>query len=189
MVLLVPYPVPGTPCDGTWLPVNLGVQKFFNFADVKPGDSGEDTLSLHLNNNDAWLRLVIDGVTDTEGNPACTEPELAAESNCPQTNGDLRSQMLFSVWFDGIEGTTYACNNIQDSGEQTIIAAGPIDLAGEIWNLKDYNEMYLKGGETACFGIKWELPSTVGNNAQTDTFGFNASFQVVQYRNNPNATF
>ena len=34
------YPVPGTSCDGTWAATDLGVEKFFNYADVKPGEIG-----------------------------------------------------------------------------------------------------------------------------------------------------
>ena len=51
------YPVLNSPCDGTWLPTNLGAHKFFNFPDVKPGDSGEDTISLHVSTNDAYACL------------------------------------------------------------------------------------------------------------------------------------
>ena len=32
---------------------------FFNFSDIKPGDIGEDTISLHVNNNNAWACLII----------------------------------------------------------------------------------------------------------------------------------
>src|SRR3989338_9560149 len=28
------------------------IEKFFDFVDLKPGDIGEDTISLHVNNND-----------------------------------------------------------------------------------------------------------------------------------------
>ena len=27
---------------------------FFNFTDLKPGDEGEDTISIHVDDNDAW---------------------------------------------------------------------------------------------------------------------------------------
>jgi len=32
----------------------------------KPGDEGENTISLHVDNNDAWLRLVIKNMTDND---------------------------------------------------------------------------------------------------------------------------
>ncbi len=184
--------VPNCPwADSSWSLTDLqnGVQKFFNFSDIKPGDFGEDTVSLHVD-NDAWLRIVIDQAVDTEGNPACTEPESATEyvsetDKCPHATGELRPQLLFSIWIDngagGKEHGGVACDNIKNGNEGIMgIEKRPINAGGETWNPSAF---LLKG--TTCFGIAWELPLTVGNNAQTDVFGFNASFQVQQVRNNP----
>src|SRR3990167_4747947 len=49
---------------GNWSESDLGVHKFFNFDDIKPGDWGEDTISLHVIDNDAWGRFIIDGISD-----------------------------------------------------------------------------------------------------------------------------
>jgi hypothetical protein len=38
---------------------------------------------------------------------------------------------------------------------------------------------------TYYFGIGWELPDEVGNEAQTDIFSADMTFEVEQYRNNP----
>ncbi len=73
----------GQPCDGTWDLTDLqnGVHKFFNFDDVKPGDVGEDTVSLHVYNNDAWGRMVVNVTADDDN--TCTSSEQVAESgNC-----------------------------------------------------------------------------------------------------------
>jgi len=173
------YPVIGSPCDGTWAATNLGAQKFFNFRDVKPGDSGEDTISIHVDNNDSWLRLVIKDVADLDN--SCTEPEEESNDTCtvatPDTNpgdGELRENLLFSVFTDA------DCDNIQDTGDVTIISAGPIDLQGETWQLPSF----LPGDTKVCFGVEWSLPSTVGNEVQTDSLGATMEFQVEQYRNN-----
>src|SRR3990167_7936458 len=56
--------------------LDLGVHKFFNFTDLKPGDRGEDTISLHVYTNDAWGRLIIDNLIDKDVD--CTEPESEA---------------------------------------------------------------------------------------------------------------
>lgn len=50
-----PFPQVGDPCDVSWNLTDLTVQKFFDFLDLKPGDRGEDTISLHVNNNDAYI--------------------------------------------------------------------------------------------------------------------------------------
>lgn len=63
----------------TWALTDLGVKhRFFWFNDVKPGDFGEDTISLHVD-NDAWLRLLISAVTNN-GN-GLTEPEDVVDAD------------------------------------------------------------------------------------------------------------
>ena len=62
-------PYPKGPCDGTWLPKNLGAEKFFNFPDVKPGDQGEDTISLHVGTNDAYACVDVSITSNAENTP------------------------------------------------------------------------------------------------------------------------
>lgn len=46
----------GEDCEGTWEATDLGPRnQFFNYDDVKPGDQGENTISLHVDTNDAWM--------------------------------------------------------------------------------------------------------------------------------------
>jgi predicted ribosomally synthesized peptide with SipW-like signal peptide len=235
----------GTGFDTTWTESDLvpGVHKFFYLTDIKPGDDGEDTISLHVYNNDAWGKLVIGNIVDTEGSPACTEPELKAEEGvgkcsgapgcfeiqnqadcehhnyciwtvgCPHAKGELRQNLKLSVWLDegatpGFQGQaidTTEGDNIKQAGEFELITPGPVDLAGEIWNLYDglkaaYQTHSCTGGAGNCsgltadghmvgsityyFGVAWELPTTVGNEVQSDVFGGDMTLQVVQYRNN-----
>lgn len=197
------YPEIGSACDGTWAAADLGTQKFFNFSDIKPGDSGENTVSLHVANNDAWLRLIIKDVTDLDN--SCNEPEGSDEmlnldgsvSTIPScsTTGELRENLLFSVWLDqgyesgfqGKEKDEGEGDNIWqgESYEPMIITEGPIDTDGETWDLKDLDDAYLASGDTAYFGIAWNLPDVVGNIVQTDSLGATMEFQVEQRRNNP----
>src|SRR3990167_9404282 len=48
-------------------------RQFFNFTDVKPGDWGEDTISLHVKDNEAWLCTDVT-LTSNDDN-GLTEPE------------------------------------------------------------------------------------------------------------------
>src|SRR3989344_5729216 len=50
-----------------------GEYLFFNFFDLKPGDWGEDTISIHVKDNDAWACMSID-LTKNDDN-GLTEPE------------------------------------------------------------------------------------------------------------------
>src|SRR3989344_5629285 len=178
------YPAEDSPCVGTWEATDLGVQQFFNCADMKPGDSGENTVSLHVLNNDAWLRMIIKAVTDED--VSCTEPEEDVDPNgigCGVSTpgaGELRENLSFTV-FDDNGADSNKCNNILDTGEVTLISAGTIDASGETWPLPTP----VIGGQIVCFGITWDLPSTVGNETQTDSMSATMEFEVVQSRNNP----
>ena len=186
----------GCPTTSSWTLTDLGAEhKFFDFADIKPGDYGEDTISLHVD-NDAWLRLVIDGLNNDD--VSCTEPEEEVEgAGCGgigNGSGELRQNLLFTMWLD--QGVTLGFQGPQDLSEcdndhvsefePTIIFEGPIDPGGEIWDLANYPGFpYLLADQTACFGVAWTLPSTVGNEVQSDSFVGNMTFNVEQHRNNP----
>lgn len=109
---------------GQWEETDLrdGVHKFFNFGDLKPGDWGEDTISLHVYNNDAWGKMKIRFYNDKDN--TCTEPEGEAEmggltNTIPPTpvpgctpNGELYSQMTFETWLDQGRTPGFQCGAI-----------------------------------------------------------------------------
>src|SRR3989344_3328342 len=108
------YPQPGTPCEGTWTEKDLGAgtDKFFNLVDIKPGDNGENTISLHVYSNDAWGRLIVNATSTENG---CNEPETEVPDNtCANPgvgDGELAQNMTFYAWLDqggtaGFQGTT-----------------------------------------------------------------------------------
>jgi predicted ribosomally synthesized peptide with SipW-like signal peptide len=137
----------GEDCDGTWEPTDLGAQKFFSFADIKPGDEGEDTVSLHVFDNDAWGRLVINHITDIDN--TCVDPEQAADAEngacvAPNGDGELRENLDFWVWLDegetpGFQGKTDKGegDNIKQDDEIMLIQKGNIDAGGETHNIWD----------------------------------------------------
>ncbi len=96
----VGYPV-GLPCTGTWAAKDLGAETFFNFNDVKPGDEGENTISLHITSNPAWACVDVDIVTNDD--MSSNEPELATgdATNTPDTmDGELAQNIKFASWLD-----------------------------------------------------------------------------------------
>jgi predicted ribosomally synthesized peptide with SipW-like signal peptide len=213
----------GKPCSGTWSLTNLenGVHKFFNFDDVKPGDVGEDTVSLHVYDNDAWGRMNV--IVTKDADNTCTSSEQIAEDGDCETPGvglgDLRKNLNFSIWLD--EGTTPGFqgkgtdsgegDNVKQDGEIELVAPGEIDASGEthdIWEglsaayvahgcaVADGHTNYtlchglaadgrMVASATYYFGIGWDLPLETGNEAQTDEFVGDISFEIEQYRNNP----
>jgi len=103
---------------GNWSETDLkdGVHKFFSFGDLKPGDWGEDTISLHVYDNDAWGKVMMGNMVSAEN--TCTEPETESEPNCANdTNGELLSAMLpgFMMWLD--QGQMPGFQNMDASGQ------------------------------------------------------------------------
>lgn len=96
---------------------------FLNFNDLKPGDYGEDTISLHVTNNASWL--CGDVTVTRNADETCNEPENdvvggeggtcgAGDAN---TNGDLLGELDFMYWAD--DG-----DNVLETGETPTITTG-----------------------------------------------------------------
>jgi predicted ribosomally synthesized peptide with SipW-like signal peptide len=197
-------PNQGEECYCTWDLTDLVGELFFNFADLKPGDYGEDTVSLHVYNNDAWGCVEFKNLESDDN--TCTEPELEAESGCaPGYDGELDENLYFVFWVD--DG-----DNVYEPGTDTILMNGSASdvLDGRTYVLADSeNSNVFTGkiepltgsvdyyiGKMWCFGdLDWNenTPSTdwtcdgssVGNEAQTDSLTGDIEFYVIQARNNP----
>jgi predicted ribosomally synthesized peptide with SipW-like signal peptide len=97
---------------------------FFDFDDLKPGDYGEDTISIHVNNNESWLCADVT-LTKNDDN-TCTEPENDADAEdgaCQEPNdddadGDLAQELNFLWWAD--DG-----DNVLEEGER-LLPGGPL---------------------------------------------------------------
>ena len=212
--------------NGTWSEGDLTNEKFFFFDDVKPGDRGENTISLHVYDNDAWGKLVISAVQDLEN--TCEEPEEDVEGAlCTTPDGELRENLSFWVWVDQGNVDGFQCSTAgsgtpgvakcaldplegdnvwQDTNEPLIITPGDIDALGETWNIWEglqaawvfngsqntdgiVQDGRMVGSITYYFGVGWDLPSSVGNEVQSDSFSGDMTINVTQYRNNPSKLF
>jgi predicted ribosomally synthesized peptide with SipW-like signal peptide len=147
---------PGT----SWALKDLGAGDFFfNFQDLKPDDEGEDTISLHVNNNDAWACMDVN-VTSNQEN-GCNEPEGEVDQTCGNPgdgqgelanaihfvwwndDGDnvLESDELDKVFYQGSYGDMSQSVALADSRGTGLLSEGP--LAGQ----EDY---YI--GKAWCYG-------------------------------------
>lgn len=103
------------PCEGTFALQDLGDEgdPFFELFDIKPGDEGENTISLHVFDNDAWGRIRVTNIQDDDND--CTEPETeSTDTECsgqtPGTDldgndlGEISENLNFVLWLD--EGST-----------------------------------------------------------------------------------
>ena len=71
----------------TWTLRDLTDELFFDFNDIKPGDEGEDTISIHVDDNDAWGCMEMTLTKDDDN--TCTGPELIDDSSCNEPDSDL----------------------------------------------------------------------------------------------------
>ncbi len=167
--------------SATWSLKDLvpGVDKFFNFGDIKPGDSGCEVISIHPQNNDAWACL--DFTNPTNNDNGQTEPEALVDPN-GNVSGELGAALKFFGWFDDGDGkfeppkemilfgpnsannlfgsTTYA---VADAAHGSAIIHDKTTYVGMCWCAGNFVFNTHTGAHT-CDG------SVLGNAAQTDSF-------------------
>lgn len=157
----------------TWTLADLTVEKFFNFLDLKPDDYGEDTISIHVDTNDAYLCA---NVTLTSNNDNTqNEPEAAVDVN-GLAEGELADLVNFIWWAD--DG-----DNVLETGEG-VISQGPIGalelnephrvtLADSVTNIWTGQGGPIPGAQTRyigkawCFGAIAAAPLTQDNASTT----------------------
>lgn len=189
----------GNCTDGNWDFGNgkLTNEKFFDFADIKPGDWGEDTVSFKILTNPAWMCA---DVTKTSGTG-----KLGDYLNVfwwVDDNGDNIYQSNEKVLFGGPLSLTTLWSN----GSHT-----PFTFADSTRNWKYWPSPTIEPipatveqhlGIGWCFGTigfenvnTAEFPKgfscTAGasgteNDAQGDSIIATLAFTAEQYRNNPN---
>jgi Ca-activated chloride channel family protein len=100
----------------------------FTLDDVKPGDYGEVTISLHICDNPAYMRMNGEIVENSENGQ--TEPELLAEGEDTDGIGELADLMQARVWYDE------DCDNVYEptgTGEsQELEVALVTDVSGSM---------------------------------------------------------
>jgi len=201
--------------DGTtWDLRDLSGELFFNFTDLKPGDLGEDTVSLHVNSNDAWLCATIDITANND--VTCTEPEMADDGTCNEPDqdlidGDLAQALNFIFWADDgdnvletgetvltqgpassvLNGVTYAladsAHNVW-TGQFGPMSAGQTRYIGKAWCFGQISEQRVNQGEQTGPDVRGAgvacNGASVNNAAQSDNLMGNITFYAEQARNN-----
>jgi hypothetical protein len=131
--------------------------RFFDFDDLKPGDYGEDTISLHVNDNNAFLCADVT-LTSNEEN-GINEPEGEADQTSGPGEGELADLVQFLWWAD--DG-----DNVLEEGEDLISDPGaigslplgepfPLALADSDENIWTGEGGPVDGGETYHIGKAW----------------------------------
>lgn len=127
--------------------LEAGVQKFFDFEDLKPGDYGEDTISIHVGSNNAWMCAAAQLTADDD--VTCTEPEEGDDANCAEPGeglGELDDQVNFAFWADDGD------NVLEDNEVSNIFLAGPIG------NIDDQGQIALADSQEGINGANNPIP-------------------------------
>ena len=152
--------------NNSWALSDLTEQLFFSFADVKPGDIGEDTISIHPGSNDAWACMAAD-ITATPDN-GINDPEDEAGDVTDGNGGELQNFLNFSFWED--DG-----DNVYETGEVLLS-----DLQGSAATIFDGgwqtiadsgNGPALPGSSTTYVGKAWCFGTLTPNGTVQDGNG------------------
>ena len=143
------YPVPGTLCNGTWESKDLTIEKFFNFDDLKPGDYGENTISLTVHDNDSYLCAYVENLENNDN--GILEPESIVDSTDGIGGGELQDNIFITIWRDT------DCDNIYDEGTPAVA-----EIPGYCRYLQDPSVDACRGSNTeeecisyADYGCGW----------------------------------
>ncbi len=142
-------PKAGEACAGTWDLTDLDNQEFsytfFDYGDLKPGDSGENTISLHVYDNDAYMCATVDNVEDLDNTQ--TEPELE-DGDDAGLLGELDSELNFFIWED--DG-----DNILEEEENILVDGANGEGIEGVYDLYTSLTGPLTGSSTAYLGVYW----------------------------------
>jgi len=96
------------------------METLVQFSDVKPGDSGEITFSLHLCDNPGYIWMQAGNVSEDGG--AFTEPESLVDAD---NAADLADAIEATLWYDE------DCDNVYDGAEPVDIML-TLDFSGSM---------------------------------------------------------
>lgn len=177
------FPIAGTSCDTSWDLDNLNdgevtAHRFFNFNDVKPDDEGEDTISLHVQ-NEAWMCMDVT-LTSNDDNSS-NEPELLDGDVQDDANndwdGELAQNLQMYWWADDgdnvLEDDEVGVNSLGISGgikslldlapQNGVFAVALADSQNNVWGTPGpipVGTSYI--AKAWCFGTLSLNPVTAG---------------------------
>lgn len=150
---------------------------FINFTDVKPDDEGEDTISIHVNNNDAWL--CMDMALTSNDDRSSNNPELKTGDPLEDPNntwdGELAGLVQMAWWADDGDnvfeiGEKYINGGIKTVkdffGDDKTFSADLADSTTNIWtnepgSASGDQTYYI--GKAWCFGTLTSVPVQPGD--------------------------
>lgn len=139
----------------TWEATDLTVEKFFDFPDLKPDDYGEDTISLHVETNDAFMCANVKLTSNADNTQ--TEPEALVDGNGTST-GELAGLVNFIWWADDGDNVLESDENVISQGPIGALGVGgstTIALADSATNIWTGTAGPVPGNKTHFIGKAW----------------------------------
>lgn len=149
----------------SWSIRDLTIEKFFDFEDLKPGDIGEDTISLHVDNNDSWLCADVTLTSNNENtlvDPESDDGDVTTDPN----GGELADQVNFIWWADDGDNVLEDDEGTLPSGHLGVLDIGATttvtlaDSQSNIWGdqgpVPGASDRFI--GKAWCFGTITETP-------------------------------
>lgn len=173
----------------TWNLKNLvpGVDKFWSFGDVKPGDTGTSSISLHISGGPAYACLDFYNYADYEN--GMNEPEAAVDNS--STTGELAEGLEFFAWRDDGD-KKFEVGEVPLFGTSTQSAA--VVLNNTSYAIADALTGSPLSGSTKYIGVYWCAGNltvntatavascdgqVLGNEAQTDSMVVDIGIRAV----------
>jgi len=192
------------------VPADLAEQRpIIDLSDVKPGDSGTVSFSLHLFDNPGYVWL-NGGLIETRENghtePEAEDPDTVGPADEVSASLDsdveLLDEIRVTVWYD-LDG------DAEVDGDEPVLLGGDADPTSnptlrELLALCSTSDGVPLDGTAdpaagaagrACFansttyyvGLRWELPVDHANQIQSDSVAFDLGFYAEQCRHNDGA--
>ncbi len=169
---------------------------FFDFDDVKPGDTGTTTISIHIKQNPAFVCLDFKNYKEKEN--GINEPESLLDND---NDGELGEELEFFAWRD--DG-----DNKFEVGEKALFGTSSQSAVQTLKNTSYPLADATTGNpyqpnQTKYIGITWCAgnlsvdvatakvscdATAMDNEAQTDSLTLDVSFRAVPSKQNPNFT-
>jgi predicted ribosomally synthesized peptide with SipW-like signal peptide len=177
-----------------------------DLEDVKPGDSGTVSVSLHLFDNPGYVWL-NGGLVEARENGR-TEPEAsdgdetgAADEVATTLDGDveLLDEIRATIWYDhdgdatvGADEPVLLGGNDDPTANPTLRQVLGLLSTGTGLPLDGEGTVGVGAAGRACFensttyyvGVRWELPVDHANEIQSDSVTFDLGFYAEQCRHN-----
>lgn len=148
-----------------------------------PGDRGALAVGLLVEDlaegedgMDLWVRATL---TENAENGVLEPETKSPQEDDPgdgSSAGELGDTIQTRVWRDsGVAAGVGACNGAFDPGEDVLQQGTAVETMAALDDGVQVAECLPRDAHR-CFGLEWVLPSSVGNQVQTDSIGFDLTF-------------